>query len=119
MIDVLLVEDDSWLADVFSRQLTTSGARVRVAHHAFDAIQCVDEKVPDVMVLDMLLPGANGMTLLHEITTHSDLKKMKIVVCTTLSGAKLQDLKPYGVVAVLDKSAMTSQEFVQTVLGAA
>lgn len=99
MTTVLVVEDDSWQAEHLARQLEQAGYRVMVAAHALEAIDQIDSLPPDVIVLDMFLPGANGMALLHEIRSYADLAAIPVLVCSTEQLA-LHQLKPYGVTAV-------------------
>lgn len=114
MTYVLIVEDDSWQAEHMSRQLTRAGYRTESAAHALEAIDKVDHMRPDVIVLDMMLPAANGMTLLHELRSHADLAHIPVIVCSAETFS-LKDLHPYGVVAVVDKTTMTNDELVRAV----
>ncbi len=114
MTQVLVVEDDAWQAEHMTRQLSQAGFSTTVAAHALEAIDHIDATPPEIIVLDMFLPGANGMTLLHELHSHADLAKIPIIVCSTES-FELRDLRPYGVVAVLDKTTMKNDEIARTV----
>lgn len=114
MTSVLIVEDDSWQADHMMRQLERAGYQVQVATHAPAAINLIDDQPPDVMILDMFLPGANGITLLHEVRSHADLAHIPVIVCSTEPMNKT-DLRPYGVVAVLDKTTMTNADLLAAV----
>lgn len=111
---VLLIDDDSWQVDHFGRQLEQNGFQVSRAAHALAAIDSIDREKPDVAVLDMLMPGPNGMTLLHELQSHVDLADIPIIVCSSLQ-LDLNKLSPYGVVAVLDKSTMSRNDLVAAV----
>lgn len=114
MTHVLIVEDDTWQSEHIARQLERAGYRTQIAAHALEAIDKVDHSRPDVIVLDMMLPAANGMTLLHELRSHADLAHIPVIICSAESYS-LKDLQPYGVVAVLDKTTMTNDDIVRTV----
>lgn len=111
---VLIVDDDPWQVDHFRQQLEQSNFKVSSAANAVAAIKYVDNNQPDVLVLDMMIPGPNGMTLLHELQSHSDLASIPVVVCSSLQ-LSLADLKSYGVVAVLDKTKLTQSDLVAAV----
>lgn len=112
---VLLVEDDDWLAESYIRQLSayTRVQRVRSSQAAIDRI---DEQPPKLIILDFVLDGVNGMTLLHELQSHDDLAIIPVVLLTSLADILGQSgLDEYGVVTVLDKAALTPLMLEQTV----
>lgn len=116
MKHVLIVDDDTWQADHFSRALLATG--MYTASHASDAIaalECIDDSIPDVLVLDMLLPGPNGLTLLHELQSHTDLANIPVVLVSSHIDYHLEDVRPYGVVALLDKTTIDDASFVRAV----
>lgn len=114
MRHVLIVDDDPWQVEHFQRQLEQAGFRVSSASNGIAAIELMDNDQPDVLVLDMLIPGPNGITLLHELQSHGDLGSIPVVICSSLQ-LKLAELRPYGVVAVLDKTTLTQSDLVSAV----
>lgn len=116
-MNVLVVEDNAWQREETARVLRQAGMTVRGVGDVLMAIDSIDEQSPDCIVLDMMLPGSNGMTLLHELRSHDDLAKIPIVACTA-ADVHLVELQPYGVVAILPKPTMTPQDLVAKVQGA-
>lgn len=114
MKHALIVDDDPWQVGHFQRQLEQAGFRASSASNALAAIELVDRDRPDVLILDVLMPGPNGITLLHELQSHADLAGIPVVICSSLH-LKLAELKPYGVVAVLDKTTLTQSDLVSAV----
>ncbi|MGH7217993.1 MAG: response regulator transcription factor [Candidatus Microsaccharimonas sp.] len=116
MTSVLLVEDDAWLSELESRVLTKEGYEVVTAPHALAAIDLIDQKVPDVIVLDVLLAGSTAFALLNELQSHGDTNRTPIILCTNLAeqfdSAKLAE---YGVKRVVDKSTMHPNDLVVAV----
>jgi PleD family two-component response regulator len=104
---VLIVEDDEWMAQQHQRSLEAAGMKTKVVSHALAAMDALDAVRPDVLVLDVLLPGPNAFTLLHELRSHADLAAIPVILCTN-SGDQLasDDLSAYGVRRVLDKTKM-------------
>ncbi len=116
VIDVLIVEDNEWLASQYARVLSDAGFSSRHASNALAAIDLADESLPQVIILDMLLAVTTGVTLLHELRSHDDLARIPVVVVTNLAEElKLEDLQPYGVVQLLDKSTMHPEDIATAV----
>lgn len=114
MTRVLIVDDDRWQAEFYERELSPAGNDVHHAAHALAAIEMVDEVQPDVIILDVLLPGTNGIALLHELQTHSDTMTIPVIIVTTLPDA-VANTRAYGVHAVFDKSTIVTGELAQAV----
>ena len=116
MTTVLLVEDDAWLAELEGDKLDEAGYEVIYAPHAASAVSKIDEKVPDVIVVDLLLTGTTAVPLLHELQSHPDTKNVPVVLCTGLAESlNLEDMKPYGVRRILDKTTMDADDLVAAV----
>jgi CheY-like chemotaxis protein len=110
MATVLIVEDELLLADCYARWLHVEGHN---AHHVTDAqsvLDALDEQVVDVVLLDMLLPGVNGMQVLNMLQSHADLAGLPVVLCSNALPQKIPDFSAYGVKAVLDKAVLTREK---------
>lgn len=115
MARVLIVEDDTWQREHVSRVLQRHGFDTAESAHALAAIDHIDTFQPDVILLDVMLPGPNGLVLLHELQSYSDLAQIPIVVMSTRTDMTLQQLQPYGVKVVLDKSSMRPDDIVAAI----
>lgn len=109
---VLIVEDDRWLAEAFESVLRSSGHSCKSFPNTQAAMDAIDESAPDVIVLDMLLPGGSGMTLLHELQSYDDTATIPVIVCSSLENTELTyaSLQSYGVRRVLHKASLTPQQ---------
>lgn len=104
---ILIVEDDNWLAEQHGRMLQSAGYDVEFAAHALAAMDAVDGRRPDAIVLDLLLAGPNAFTLLHELQSHADLAGIPVILCTNSADQIAEeDIAAYGVRQVLDKATM-------------
>jgi len=113
---ILIVEDDTWLAEQFVRTLTNLKLRVETAPHALMAMDMIDTDPPAVLVLDVLLAGPNAFALLHELQSHSDLATIPVIICTNSADQLAsEDIEAYGVRQVLDKTKMTPEDLVAAV----
>ncbi len=67
MADILLVEDDSELADLVSGRVREAGYTVRLAADGPSALQAVEDQLPDLVLLDIMLPGMDGLEVCRRI----------------------------------------------------
>ena len=107
MATILLVEDDMLLAECYARWLQAGGHTAVHVTGAQAALDALDEAIPDVIILDMLLHGATGVQLLHTVRSYSDFAAIPIVVCSNALPAKIPDMSAYGVKRVVDKTTLT------------
>ena len=113
---VLVIDDDQWLVDSYARTLEAAGCVVERAGNTLEAIGMIDRVQPNVIVLDLFMPGPNGIVLLHELQSHTDLARIPVVLISNAA----RDLKPdvlqaYGVLQVLDKTSMQPDDIVSAV----
>ena len=111
MARVLLVEDDRWQADCYSLWLRQEGHAVRHVTSAQGAIDALDGEASDVIVLDMLLPHASGIQLLHQLRSYADWMNIPVIVCSSAQPVGNVNLEAYGVIAALNKASLTPQVF--------
>ena len=113
---ILIVEDDTWLAEQQARTLEKAGYKTAISPHAEAAIDAVDDVKPDVIILDMLLAGSTAIALMHELQSYGDTGAIPIILCTNLAAdIDFEDVKPYGVRRILDKTTMTPDDVVTAV----
>jgi CheY-like chemotaxis protein len=113
---ILVVEDDEWLAEQHVRTLLGAGFQAEHVQHAIAAIDTIDTKRPDTIILDIFLSGPNAFTLLHELQSHSDLAGIPVIICTnSAEDIAGEDLEAYGVAQVLDKTTMKPGDIVAAV----
>ena len=114
MTRVLVIDDDEWLAKLFTRRLEYNDIVVQSAPNAIEALDLIDSFRPAVIILDLFMPGPNGLVLLHELQSHDDLGH--IPVCTTSANdITLEQLRPYGVRLLLDKVSMHPDDIAKAV----
>ncbi len=67
MKNILIADDDQNLALLYEQELTDEGYRVDVVHDAQTAIERVKENPPDLLILDIRMPGMDGIEALNHI----------------------------------------------------
>lgn len=78
---VLLVEDDTFLCDIFLRKAEES-FRVLVSHDGEEALKIAEEQCPDVILLDLNLPGENGFDILKKIRSNKRTEHILVLILT-------------------------------------
>jgi len=81
---LLLVDDDAELAAMLRDFLQLQGFTVDVLHDGRSALARIDEDTPDLLVLDVMLPGINGFEVLRQLREHHQLP----VIMLTARGAE-------------------------------
>jgi two-component system response regulator MprA len=81
---VLVVEDDEAIADVLRRTLRQEGHEVRSAADGPDALRAADEFVPDLVILDLGLPGLDGVEVCRRLRAESDVPILILTARTDL-----------------------------------
>jgi CheY-like chemotaxis protein len=78
----LIIEDTAELAEIFSDILRVEGGDTEVVCNGHNALIRLDEVCPDVILLDMHLPGVSGFDILKRIRADARLANSKVIVVT-------------------------------------
>ncbi len=74
-IKVLLVDDEVAFADTLAQRLNMRNLNVRTAYNGEDALSKIKERQPDIIILDLNMPGMHGIDVLKEIKkTHPNIQ---------------------------------------------
>jgi len=84
MVNVLLVEDDAFLANIYKTKFEMEGFKVRVAENGEIGLKDAKKKVPDIILLDILLPKMDGFTVLEHLKEDDELKSVPVILLTNL-----------------------------------
>lgn len=113
---ILLVEDDAVVTRIYSGKLALAGFEVVHAPDGLEALKELQRSVPDLVVLDILMPKLSGMDVLRFIRSDARLKACKVVV---FSNAFLDDtgekLVALGVDEMLLKASLNPQQLIQSI----
>ena len=82
---VLVVEDDKSLADVLAYNLDQAGYEVSIARDGQDGLRQAEVKVPDVVLLDLMLPLMDGLEVCRRLRASAVTRDMLIVMLTAKS----------------------------------
>ena len=79
-IRVLLVDDETEFVSALAERLSLRGYETRTAASGEEALGKIDQSPPDVVLLDMLMPGMSGMEVLKRIK--QDHPQVKVILLT-------------------------------------
>lgn len=80
---ILLVEDNPSIYKLIIFKLSKSGYKVEHRDNGIDGLKAVKELKPDLVILDVMLPGLNGFDILQKIRDDEDTKDTKVIMLTT------------------------------------
>jgi CheY-like chemotaxis protein len=106
MTKILLVEDSKFLRLATERALARAGYEVSSACDGDEALRLAREKLPDLILLDMLLPGMSGLDVLKMLKKDARTKGIAVVVMTGMSRKNAARLQQDGAMGFLEKSAL-------------
>src|SRR3989338_997720 len=107
MAKILLVEDDPLMIRMYQRKLLNDGFDVDVAVNGEEGLLKVRSFVPDLMLLDVMMPKLNGLQVLERMKSDPALAKIPVIILTNLGGSQEDIERGLELVAVayLVKSA--------------
>ena len=85
---ILIVDDDDITLRLLRDVATRLGYAVLLAENGMEALEIVVEMPPDLIILDLMLPGMNGMELLKRLRSHEDTAAIPIIMVTASSEQK-------------------------------
>ncbi len=112
--NILVVDDEPAIARLMKMSLSVEGYEVRTANSGFEALEQVEARRPDLIVLDIMMPGMTGYEVCGELKKHPQNKGIKVVFLTALgnpgdaqrgfaAGGDDYIIKPFDPDELLDK----------------
>lgn len=99
----LIVDDDQATARAIQRVLHRAGFETQLAFDGFSAGALMESFAPDVMTLDLRMPGLGGLEVLGFVRSHPRLQATKILVVSGLPQARLAEALARGADEALEK----------------
>ncbi|OGI27600.1 MAG: hypothetical protein A2359_04730 [Candidatus Moranbacteria bacterium RIFOXYB1_FULL_43_19] len=113
---VLIVEDDNFVAEVYSTKLLEMGHEVRIAQNGEDGLKMVAEERPDLILLDIIMPVMGGIEMLEEIKKKNEWKQIPVILLTNVGEKEsVQKVRSLGVQDYLIKSHFTPAEVIEKI----
>lgn len=116
---ILLVEDEDFIRELYARQLTKGGFSVKIAVDGQAGLETLKVEQFDLLLLDIMLPGINGLQLLREFKTQNPTSPMITILLTNLGQeAVIKEGFELGAQAYLIKASYTPDQVVNEVRNA-
>ncbi len=84
-IRILLVEDDSATIDVMRQELEFLGYKVTVAKNGIEALEMTTSELPDLIVMDIRMPGMDGLQAASQIRKNPKTQAIPILAATAMA----------------------------------
>src|SRR4051812_30817862 len=111
---ILLVEDEAAIAELLRRVLVRAGYSVRIASDGIQALAALAGDRPALLILDLILPGMSGYTILEHIAQQQIAMPIVIITGNPLyhdslhhAGIRHILIKPFRIEELLDALATT------------
>ncbi len=119
MPKILVVEDEAFIADLYARQLTLAGFSVKVANDGLTGLKLLESEPFDLLLLDIMLPGLNGLELLKQWRAKTPTSTMPVLLLTNLGqDAVIKEGFDLGAQGYLIKASYTPDQVVNEVKNA-
>ncbi len=81
---IMWVEDDEFLSEIIRKKLSTEGCKLMRAARGEEAIDLVKSSTPDLILLDIILPGMNGLQVLKALKADPQTQNIPVIMLSNL-----------------------------------
>lgn len=115
---ILIAEDDEMLLAMYKKKFMMEGFDVEDAHDGGDALLKLRTFIPEVIIMDVMMPIMNGTEVLKHIQTIDALKSIPVIMLTNIATQDMiNESVKRGAERYLAKSTSTPNDVVQIVKG--
>lgn len=82
---ILLIEDEEDIAALIKLQAEVTGYKLHVEVDGINGYHAVEREKPDLVILDIMLPGQNGLDVCRKIKSNPDLRDIPVIILTAKS----------------------------------
>ncbi len=113
---ILIIEDEQAIADAMQTGLTEAGYEAITAYDGEEGLNKAKEIIPDLILLDLMLPKKDGITVLKELREFEKTNEVPVLILSQLSDTnKISEGVSLGVVGYLVKVDFSLAEVVEKV----
>lgn len=114
---LLIVEDDPFLSSIAAMHLKKKGCSVTVAVDGENALALLEKEIPDLILLDIIMPGISGIDVLKKIKADERYKDVSVIMFSNLGQEhEIEECTNAGAEDFLIKAMVTPQEVLDRVL---
>ncbi|TSC75869.1 MAG: two-component system, OmpR family, phosphate regulon response regulator PhoB [Parcubacteria group bacterium Gr01-1014_30] len=116
MKKILIIEDDKFLRELIARKLEKEGYETPQAVDGEEGFKKVVSEKPDLVLLDLILPGIDGFELLSKIKNDDQLSRIPVIILSNLGQREDVDKGlSLGAIDYLIKAHFTPAEIIEKV----
>lgn len=82
---ILVVDDEEYILELISFNLTNNGYTVLTVNNGIDAVKIAIEEKPNLILLDLMIPGKDGYDVCKEVRSNIEIKNIPIIMLTAKS----------------------------------
>lgn len=113
---ILLIEDDSFLLQMYATKLEVEGFEVISALSGVKGLQLLKKNKPDLILLDLLMPNMNGFEVLEKIKEDQEVKDIPVIILTNLGNREdVQRCLKIGATDYLIKAHFVPSEVIKKI----
>lgn len=113
---ILLVEDDRFLRELMSQKIIKMGEDLIVAVDGEEGIKKAKEEKPEIILLDLMLPGIDGFGVLSQIKADPEIADIPVIILSNLGQKEdIDRALNLGATDFLVKAHFTPQEIIDKV----
>lgn len=110
-LKVVIVEDNTALADVYKTRLELIGYACFVAHDGIAALEVIQRELPDLVLLDLMVPKKAGDQILEEMRASDWGKDIRVFIISNLNEVDApKGLRDLGIEGYVVKANMTNDQ---------
>lgn len=110
---ILLIEDDQALCQIYRLNFEMAGFGFEEAHDGKVGLAYALNHKPDLIILDLMLPGVNGFDILQVIKEKETTKNIPVLVLTNLTGEEMEEAQKLGAASCLLKVEVTPKKLIE------
>lgn len=113
---ILWAEDDKLLGTILTKKIQQSGFVLFKANNGSEVFKILDTEVPNIIILDILLPEMNGFDVLQKIKTNEKFRKIPVIMLSNLSKqGDIEKAKLLGANKFLVKAAVSLDQIIREI----
>jgi DNA-binding response OmpR family regulator len=116
MRKILIIEDERVLAQMYREKFEKKGFKVYLAFNSNEGLNLAKKEKPDLILLDILLPGKNGISFLKWLKNEPEISSIPVVVISNYDDPKAkEEALKFGAKEYLLKADYTPQQLVEKI----
>ncbi len=114
--NILIIEDDEFFRELISKSLVSNGFEVLEAINGQKGIERAKESKPDLILLDLLIPGTDGFEVLSALKSSPETASIPVIIISNLSTKEdIERGLRLGASDFFIKSQFASEEIIQKI----